>query len=500
VLSTQQQQGQARAKPDLFLPRHPGDVVRLVTALAVLLVSIKLVNRNHIDELEVDAFRLVNDLPGALYRPLWLVMQLGNVLVVPVVVGVAALTRRLRLAVNLAVAGFGCYFLAILVKNLEQRGRPSQYLPHVNLPGPAASGPGYISGHAAVAVALASVASPYLTRRARRVTWTLATVVCLSRVYVGVHWPLDVIGGAAVGWAVGAAVHLILGAPGGSPSAGRIRRVLLDSGFQPDEVVSQGRPDARRSARFLATTVDGERLFVKFIPRERRDWDLAYRAWRGLTRRAASDPGRFGSPSEQMEREAYMLLLAGAVGVRVPRVLLARPTGSGAGLLVMGYIPGESLAELASDQIDNQLLAKLWQQVSLLHAHRIAHHDLGSWSVVVDEVDQPWLVDFDASEAMAGSPGLATDVAELLVSLACVVGAERALAGAISGLGPEVVGAALEQSQLSRLGMRTRDVLRSDPAVWDDLRRRVIAGRPPRSGSAPADPGPTGSAATTEEP
>jgi glycosyltransferase 2 family protein len=495
-----QQQGQARVKPDLFLPRHPGDVVRLVTALAVLLVSIKLVNRDHIDELEIDAFRLVNDLPGVLYRPVWLVMQLGNVLVVPVVVGVAAFTRRFRLAVNLAVAGFGCYFLAILVKNLVHRGRPSQYLPDVNLHGPAASGLGFISGHAAVAVALASVASPYLSRRARRVAWTLAAVVCLSRVYVGAHWPLDVIGGAAVGFAVGAGVHLILGAPGGSPSAGRIRRVLLDSGFQPDEVVAQGRPDARRSARFLATTVDGELLFVKFIPRERRDWDLAYRAWRGLTRRAASDPGRFGSPSEQVEREAYMLLLAGAAGVRVPQVVLARPTGSGAGLLVMEYIPGVSLAELPAERLDGRLLAELWRQVGLLQAHRIAHHDLGGWSVLVDARGQPWLVDFDASEAVADQPALATDVAELLVSVARVVGAERALAGALAGLGLEVVGAALEQSQPSRFSMQTRDALRSDSAVWDELRRRVMAGRPPRGGSAPADPGSTGSGATAEEP
>jgi tRNA A-37 threonylcarbamoyl transferase component Bud32 len=193
-----------------------------------------------------------------------------------------------------------------------------------------------------------------------------------------------------------------------------------------------------------------------------------------------------------------MLLLAGTVGVRVPRVLLARPTGNGAGLLVMEYIPGAALAELPSEQLDDQLLAELWGQVGLLQAHRIAHHDLGGWSVVVDERDQPWLVDFDASEAMAGSPGLADDVAELLVSLAHVVGAERALAGALAGLGPEVVGAALEQSQPSKLSMQTRDTLRADPALWDDLRRQATASRSSPGGPAPTDrvgPGP----ASTEQ-
>jgi membrane-associated phospholipid phosphatase/predicted Ser/Thr protein kinase len=498
-MSIAQRNGRAGPGPDFFLPRHPGDAVRLVAAIAVLVLSIKLVNRTHIDELEIDAFRLVNDLPGVLYPLVWTVMQLGNVLVVPVLAVAAALSRRYRLAVNLAVAGFGCYLLALLVKGLVQRGRPSEYLPDITLHGPAATGLGYVSGHAAVAVGLASVASPYLSRRARRVVWALAAAVCLSRLYVGAHLPLDVIGGAAVGWAAGAAVHLLLGAPGGSPSAGRIRRALLDSGFRPVEVEAQGRPDAPRSARFLATTAAGERLFVKFIPRERRDWDLAYRIWRRLAKRGAVDPGRFGSPSEQVEREAYMTLLAGAAGVRVPRVVLARPTGNRAGLLVMTYISGRSLAELPPEDVADELLAELWRQVGLLHAHGIAHHDLGRWSVVVDERRQPWLVDFDASEAMAGDGARAADVAELLVSLARVVGPERALVGADAGLGQGVAESAMEQAEPSALTALTRDDLRAHPGLWEDLRQRAVGTRPSGTGSTPASQDPTSSAPTGTE-
>jgi hypothetical protein len=179
--------------------------------------------------------------------------------------------------------------------------------------------------------------------------------------------------------------------------------------------------------------------------------------------------------------------------------VLARPTGNGAGLLVMEYIPGVSLAELPPERLDGRLLAELWRQVGMLQAHRIAHHDLGGWSVVVDARGQPWLVDFDASEAMAGSPELANDVAELLVSLARIVGAERALAGALAGLGSEVVGAALEQSQPSRFSMQTRDDLRAAPALWDDLRRQATASRSLPGRSAPAEAGPIGSAAATRE-
>jgi undecaprenyl-diphosphatase len=48
-------------------------------------------------------------------------------------------------------------------------------------------------------------------RRVRWVALALAILVCLGRVYVGAHLPLDVIGGAVFGWVIGSLVNLLVG-------------------------------------------------------------------------------------------------------------------------------------------------------------------------------------------------------------------------------------------------------------------------------------------------
>jgi undecaprenyl-diphosphatase len=288
----------------------------------------------------------------------------------------------------------------------------------------------------------------------------LVAVVGLARVYVGAHLPLDVVGGAAVGWGVGSAVHLLLGAPGGRPSTARVRRALERYGIDAPDVVRIG-PDTRRSAHFLVTGGAGGDRFVKVITRERRDTDLLYRAWRVLARRSVRRPARFGLPHQQVEHEAYMALLAGASGVRTPAVLLARAFGNGAGLLLERRVPGTSLAELDAGSIGDPLLAEIWRQVGILRAARIAHGDLEPTSIVVDDQGQPWLVDFDQAEAAASDERLDDDVAELLAGLARVLGSERPLRAATAALGPRVVGQALSRNGQRRGAGVREDLLRA---------------------------------------
>jgi glycosyltransferase 2 family protein len=195
------------------MPRRPAHAIRLLVALAVLGLSALPVRRDHVGPLETHIFHLINNLPGGVYRPLWVVMQLGNVIAAFVIALVALLFRKVRLAVDLVVAGGGAWLLAKLVKRIVDRGRPPQLLHHVIVRGPQLTGHGYVSGHAATAMAIATVAYAYLGKRTRIVLVILAVLVSVARIYVGAHLPLDVLGGAAMGWAIGSLVHFAFGAP-----------------------------------------------------------------------------------------------------------------------------------------------------------------------------------------------------------------------------------------------------------------------------------------------
>ena len=193
--------------------RFRADGAWVAAGLVVLLVSALPVDERSLSGAERSVFDAVNSSPGVPFAPVWLLMQAGNVAAVAAAASAALFARRPRLAAGLVVAGALAYAGAKVVQQFVTRGRPTTLVDDVEIHGAAAEGLGFVSGHAAVAVALAVVAFPYLGRRTRWVVTALAAFVCVARVYVGAHLPLDVVGGSALGVAAGAGVRLLFGRP-----------------------------------------------------------------------------------------------------------------------------------------------------------------------------------------------------------------------------------------------------------------------------------------------
>ena len=140
----------------------------------------------------------------------------------PLVAAAAALLRRLRLAAALAAATLLKVSLESVAKMFVQRDRPAEAFPHVILRGnSAARGLSFPSGHAMVIFAIAVLVTPYFKGWWKALPWALAAAVCLSRVYLGAHFPLDVIAGAGLGTFIGGVLNLVFGVPRASLTTAR---------------------------------------------------------------------------------------------------------------------------------------------------------------------------------------------------------------------------------------------------------------------------------------
>ena len=143
----------------------------------------------------------VNGWPRLLGAPLEAVMQLGTLggaLVVLAAVAVATIRTRPLAIVAVGLAVVTGWKVDNLLKAVVDRPRPPAVVSTLTVRDHA-DGSAYPSGHTTLAVAVAVAVLPLLPHRWRPVAIGLAVAVAVARMYVGVHWPTDLVGGAALG-------------------------------------------------------------------------------------------------------------------------------------------------------------------------------------------------------------------------------------------------------------------------------------------------------------
>ena len=165
---------------------------------------------------DLSLFRILNEVPAAaasVLTPLsHLFLPAGiTAVIVLTVVYVVARNRSALPVVTGAVAGGAAWLLAHAAKAIADRPRPYEVMADAVLRQAPAHGSSFPSSHTAVTLAVALALAPFLARPLAAAGIGYAVLVGWSRVYLGVHYPLDIVAGAGIGMAAAGVILLAAG-------------------------------------------------------------------------------------------------------------------------------------------------------------------------------------------------------------------------------------------------------------------------------------------------
>lgn len=172
--------------------------------LSVLLVLLALLSllaaSGKMGAAEAKVFDVIYSMPDSLRWFALVATQLGNFWLAIGIVGLLFVIRwNPALSLMVLRNSLLAYTAASVLKVLVGRPRPVMLLNEITAREAAVFGNGFPSGHVAIATALSLTLYPYLPKRWRWLAVMWIVLVAWSRIYLGVHAPLDVAGGFVVG-------------------------------------------------------------------------------------------------------------------------------------------------------------------------------------------------------------------------------------------------------------------------------------------------------------
>ncbi len=429
--------------------RRTSDWIRLVIGVTILVLAIA--HQDDPTQFERNLFTFFNGLPNQMASFFRLLYAVGALWAVGLVVAAALVARRWRLARDLAIGGIVTWVLARLIGALVvENASLTHSLDIVTRIGDDTAT--FPAVRVAIIVAVISVASPYLTRPVRRLGQFLVLLIAMASLYLGTTLPDGALAAVALGWAIAALVHLAFGSPGGRPTTAQVTATLGELGVTADDVhllAEQPHTGTAMTARDSEGALD-----IRVLGRDEADAQLLSKFWRSLAYKDGG-PTLHKTRLEDVEAEAYALLLAERADVRVPPVVVAGAAGPGMALLASRPLDGTRLVDADPASVTDAQLTDLWTQVAALHQARVAHGRLNANHVVVDG-SRLGIDGFELATGAAATGRRAADVAELLVSTAKIVGDDRAVAAARAGLGDAEIITALPYLQPAALSRELR--------------------------------------------
>ncbi len=186
-----------RKKQKRLIPLiHP--TVHVFLALILFLIALLLSRGAEIASWEEPIFTWVYDWPDFL-TPLFIVITwFGSVYALGVFSIILFIKQKYNELIRFLMASILAYELSGFAKDLWGRMRPDEVLGIVTRD--FSYGPAFPSGHTALATSMAFVAGHYLPKKFHWVVPVWIVSVGISRLYLGLHVPLDIIGGFAIGW------------------------------------------------------------------------------------------------------------------------------------------------------------------------------------------------------------------------------------------------------------------------------------------------------------
>ncbi|MFG2728607.1 lysylphosphatidylglycerol synthase domain-containing protein [Streptomyces canus] len=447
---------------------RPSDLMRLLVGVlaVVVLLAIAAFAHGTTSGLEQDINKGTGQAPDLLIKIAGLASSIA-ILLVPVAFAIERLIKRdgLRIAdgVLAAVLAHGVTLATDLWVAKAAPGSIQEALTQPS-PGDVHALTDPVHGYLAPVIAYMTAVGMSRRPRWRAVLWIVLMLDAFSMLVTGYTTPFSIILTVLIGWTVAYGTLYAVGSPNVRPTGRTLIAGLRTVGFHPvsaaREETSETAENSDRGRRYFVTLEDGPPLDVTVVDREQQAQGFFYRVWRNLTLRGFATRSSLQSLRQALEQEALLAYAAIAAGANAPKLIATSELGPDAVMLVYEHTGGRTLESLAEEEITDELLRNTWRQVQALQSRRIAHRRLAGDAILVDRSGAVILTDLRGGEIAASTLLLRMDVAQLVTTLGLLAGAERAVASAVSILGPDAVADCLPMLQPIALTRSTRAMLR----------------------------------------